>query len=56
MKNLRFQSLLKELNQRLRIFLMCTLVLILASCKNSSSTSVIDKKFEGDGDNLPRVT
>ena len=37
-------------------FLVITVMSLLAACRNTSSTSVIDEKFEGDGDNLQRVT
>lgn len=36
--------------------LVFTLVLFLAACRNTNSSSVIDEKFEGGGDNLERVT
>ena len=56
MKNLRSQFSCNLLTQRMKSFAVFTVVLLLAACKNGSSTSVIDKEFEGDGDNLPRVT
>jgi nitrite reductase (NO-forming) len=37
-------------------FLVITVMSLLAACRNTSSTSAIDEKFEGDGDNLERVT
>jgi len=37
-------------------FLAIAVMLLLVACRNTGSTSVIDEKFEGDGDNLERVT
>ncbi len=53
-----FQSLLawKLLIQRAKPFLVFTLISLFAACKNDSSTSVINKKLTGDGDDLPKVT
>ena len=56
MKNLRSQFSYDLLTQRMKSFAVFTVVLLLAACKNGSSKSVIDKQFEGDGDNLPRAT
>jgi hypothetical protein len=39
---------------KLKIVLLSAIILFAASCKNSSSTSVLDAKFTGDGDDLPR--
>ncbi len=41
---------------RRKSLLVFTLALLLGGCKNSATTSVIDEKFEGDGDNLAQVT
>ncbi len=41
---------------KLKIVLLSAIILFAASCKNSSSTSVLDAKFTGDGDDLPKVT
>ncbi len=41
---------------RRKSLLVFTLALLLGGCKNSATTSVIDEKFEGDGDNLERIT
>src|SRR5665647_664861 len=43
-------------NKEIRHFLILGLLLLLGACKNNNSTSVIDKTYEGNGDNLPRVT
>ncbi len=40
----------------LNSFLVIIVVLWFAACRNTGSTSVIDEKFEGDGDNLEKVT
>ena len=41
---------------RRKSLLVFILALLLGGCKNSATTSVIDEKFEGDGDNLERIT
>jgi len=51
MKNLKFSK-----GSRIIPFFVIGLVMLLASCKNSSSTSVVDQTYQGDGDNLPKVT
>lgn len=56
MKNFRSQFSCSLISQRMKSFAVFTVVLLLAACKNGSSTSVIDKEFEGNGDNLPRIT
>jgi len=42
--------------KELKILLLFALILFTASCKNGNSTSVLDQKFTGDGDDLPKVT
>ena len=56
MTEIKFQPHRNVLNKMLNPLMILTLVLLLTACKNSSSTSVINEKFEGDGDNLERVT
>jgi len=51
MKNLKFSK-----GRRIIPFFVIGLVMLLASCKNASTTSVVDQTYEGDGDNLPKVT
>ena len=41
---------------KLKIVLLSAIILFAASCKNSNSTSVLDAKFTGNGDALPKVT
>ena len=53
---MKFQPHRDALTKMLNPLMVLTLVLLLTACKNSSSTSVINEKFEGDGDNLERVT
>ena len=53
MKNIQF--LLRKNVSINVIKLFVVFVLLLAACKNTNTTSVVDKKFEGDGDNLPRI-
>ena len=53
MKNIKF---LLPQSSRIISFFVIGLVVLLASCKNASTTSVIDQKFEGNGDDLPKVT
>jgi nitrite reductase (NO-forming) len=53
MERQMFKSLTKKLNNPTLLLAIC--ILFFAACKNNS-TSVVDKKFEGNGDNLERVT
>ena len=43
-------------NPLLQSFMVITLVVLFAACKQGSSTSVISQTFEGNGDDLERVT
>ena len=56
MKNIKLKSGKTRLGNSVKILLIFILLFHLNACNNSGSTSVIDEKFEGDGDNLPRVT
>jgi len=50
------KNVLKTVNKEIIHFLILAAVLFLSACKtNSSSNSVIDKTYEGNGDDLPRV-
>lgn len=53
MKNLKFPL---PQSSRIISFFIIGLVMLLASCKNASTTSVVDQTYEGDGDNLSKVT
>jgi nitrite reductase (NO-forming) len=51
------KNVLKNVNKEIIYFFIISSVLFLSACKtNSSSNSVIDKTFEGNGDDLPKVT
>lgn len=56
MKNKKILAGGIALNNSGKWLLVFTLLLFFASCKNTGSTSVINEIFQGDGDNLPRVT
>ena len=56
MKNLKFPSQKKRLIGQITFFLFLSFIFFLSSCKNSGTTSILDQKNEGNGDNLPRVT
>ncbi|HUZ58667.1 MAG TPA: copper-containing nitrite reductase [Hanamia sp.] len=56
MKNLKFSVSKNKISYQIRSLLVLSFVIFLSACKNSGSTSVIDQKYEGNGDNLPRVT
>lgn len=56
MKKLKFQLTHKKISYRIISLLMISFVILLSACKNSSSTSIVDQTFQGDGDNLPKVT
>lgn len=43
-------------NPLLQSFMVITLVVLFAACKQGSSTSVISQTFEGNGDDLERAT
>ena len=43
-------------NLYLRSFIAVTLVILFAACKQGGAPAVMDKTYEGDGDNLERVT
>ncbi|MBP9103391.1 MAG: nitrite reductase, copper-containing [Chitinophagaceae bacterium] len=54
-KNIFFSARVRLVNN-LRLALLFIFVLSFAACKNQHSVSVIDENFEGNGDNLERVT
>lgn len=56
MKNLMFTSNQKKISYRFFSILIFSFVILLSACKNSSNPSVLDRKNDGDGDNLPKVT
>ena len=56
MKNMKSKSGKIYLTNSVTLLLIFALLFQLSACKNSGSSSVIDAKFEGNGDNLPRVT
>lgn len=56
MKSIGFKSGKMRLIHSVKLLLVFTFLFHLNACNNSGSASVIDAKFEGDGDNLPRVT
>lgn len=56
MKNLKFSVSKKKISNQIRSLLVLSFVIFLSACKNSGSTSVIDQKYKGNRDNLPRVT
>ena len=43
-------------NPYLRSFIAVALVILLAACRQGGAPAVVDKTYEGDGDNLERVT
>jgi nitrite reductase (NO-forming) len=56
MKKIKFPVSKKKIMNRIKSLLVLSFVIFLSACKNSSTTSVVDQKYEGNGDNLPRVT
>ncbi|MGH2646254.1 MAG: copper-containing nitrite reductase [Ginsengibacter sp.] len=56
MKNLKSLFFWNLVTRRITSLLVLASLSFFAACKNGSSTSVINEKFSGDGDNLPRVT
>lgn len=56
MKNLMFPPNPKRISYRILSMLLFSFVILSSACKNSSSTSVLDRKNDGNGDNLSRVT
>ena len=56
MKKLKFPFPLQKLSSPAISLFALMLVMIFSACKNSSSTSVLDQKNDGNGDNLNRVT
>jgi nitrite reductase (NO-forming) len=56
MKKIKFPVSKKKIMNRIKSWLVLSFVIFLSACKNSSTTSVVDQKYEGNGDNLPRVT
>lgn len=56
MKKIKLKPGKTHLSNTVKLLLVFALLFQLNACKNSGSTSVIDEKFEGDGDNIPRVT
>lgn len=56
MKKDAFKKPVTGINPLLQSFMVITLVVLFAACKQGSSTSVISQTFEGNGDDLERVT
>ncbi|MDQ6845957.1 MAG: hypothetical protein M3Z92_16690 [Bacteroidota bacterium] len=56
MKNIEFQHRGNAFHKMVKVLLVLTFVLFLTACKSYNSTSVINEKFEGDGDKLERIT
>jgi nitrite reductase (NO-forming) len=56
MKNLMFCANPKRISYRILSVLLFSFVILVSACKSSSSSSVLDQKNDGDGDNLPKVT
>jgi nitrite reductase (NO-forming) len=56
MKKIKLPVSKKKIMNRIKSLLVLSFVIFLSACKNSSTTSVVDQKYEGNGDNLPRVT
>ncbi len=56
MKNLEFPLTTKKISFRIISLLALSFILFLSACKNSGKPSVLDRKNDGDGDNLPKVT
>lgn len=56
MKHLIFPPTEKRISYRILSVLLFSFVILSSACKNSSSSSVLDRKNDGNGDNLPRVT
>ena len=44
------------INPLMQSFIVITLVVLFAACKQGGAAGVIDKTYEGEGDNLERVT
>lgn len=56
MKDLRFSLPGRLTTKSFSSVFICCLLFLFTSCKNSGSTSVIDKTYDGNGDDLPQVT
>lgn len=56
MKNLKFPLLEKSMSIQMKFLMVLSLVILFSACKNSGNPSVLDRKNDGDGDNLKRVT
>lgn len=56
MKNLKFPLLEKSMSIQMKFLMVLSLVILFSACKNSGNPSVLDRKNDGDGDNLTRVT
>ncbi|HET7119206.1 MAG TPA: copper-containing nitrite reductase [Hanamia sp.] len=57
MKHLKIPVSKKKISNQIKSLLVLSFVIFLSACKNSTSTSsVLDQKNDGDGDNLPKVT
>ena len=56
MKNLKFSMPGKFTGVPMKSLLVLSFVILFSACKNSSNPSVLDRKNDGNGDNLPRVT
>ncbi|MGN6247792.1 MAG: copper-containing nitrite reductase [Ginsengibacter sp.] len=56
MKELKFIASRLLSTKGLSILFLCCSLSLLAACKNANSTSVFDKNYTGNGDDLPQVT
>ncbi len=56
MENLKFLVSKKKISNTIKTLLAGAFVIFLSACKNSGTTSVVDQKYVGNGDDLPRVT
>jgi len=56
MKSQKAHFFLQKLSSPAIFFLILMLAMFFSACKNSGNTSVLDRKNDGDGDNLNKVT
>ena len=56
MKELKFIASRLLTTKGLRMLFLCCTLSLLVACKNSNSTSVVDRTYTGNGDDLPQVT